>query len=690
MNVRYKDIRDLENGAQFHTVDLHIHSYQGSSDVRDTAMTPEAIVEFALAEHLAVIAITDHNNDGNVMRAIEAAAPHASQLLVVPGTEVTTPQGHLLAYFPPDQAAALNDFLSKLDLRGRRGAQETRTSMSMAMVVAEAEQMGGFCIAAHIDTKKGFEASAGGYPAWKEDILLSSGLYGLEVVQSEHLNWYTLSDEATPAGNERKKIYRTRTAQKATSPRSVLAVVQNSDAHSLQDLRDTLQNRALTRLKMTSLSFDAVRTALVDPQARVRTMATIPESFPRLLGVDIVGGFNDGLRLRLSDNLTTIIGGRGSGKSTVIQTLAYALGANRTLEQRDSCPDTAVVYCKDEHDIIYRYRRHRFQEPLVQAVEHREIANVPVGAFEVEYYAQGELSDVARDPLGQPELLQEFLDRHLNLADLIEEEKKLLIQLEQNTAQLVPLEREFERLRTLRRSHRDANTKIEIAEKGRLKEIAAIKNRLTAERALLDSLKKAAADYKRGLSLSTLRRDYDAMAKAAGVDVENADNQEQLEEAKRYIASVNEFLGSEEKVINRRLREIAAPLEAILAAVDERHKEVDEHVADRVAHFQKQGLSGDLTGLSAVLKERRDLTARIEAIQARRGALDAAREERLSLLSNLWELREEVQNRRKHQVRRVNQSLKRLIPGYHIALRYDPAGVYGAFLKVILEAMHGT
>ena len=47
--VRYNDVISLANGACFHNVDLHIHSYGASQDVIDTDFTPVAIVEAAVA-----------------------------------------------------------------------------------------------------------------------------------------------------------------------------------------------------------------------------------------------------------------------------------------------------------------------------------------------------------------------------------------------------------------------------------------------------------------------------------------------------------------------------------------------------------------------------------------------------------------------------------------------------------------
>jgi predicted metal-dependent phosphoesterase TrpH len=171
--VQLRDIQLVDNGARFHSVDLHIHSYGGSHDVKDPTMTPEAIVESAIRQNLCVIAITDHNSNLNVQRAIDYAHENfADQVLVLPGVEVSTAHGHLLAYFAPDRTADLTKFLSRLDLIGDMGADNTRTAKSMTETIAEAEKLGGICIAAHIDREKtGFDTFAPGFQNWKKDII---------------------------------------------------------------------------------------------------------------------------------------------------------------------------------------------------------------------------------------------------------------------------------------------------------------------------------------------------------------------------------------------------------------------------------------------------------------------------------------------------------------------------------------
>lgn len=233
--VLLKDIDEIDNGALFHSVDLHIHSYDASHDVNDSKMTPEAIIDSAVRQGLSVIAITDHNSNVNVQRAIDHSEEnYGGQILVLPGVEVTSAHGHVLAYFAPDRIVDLAKFLSRLDLIGEMGADNTRTAKSMSDTIAEAEKLGGICIAAHIDREKtGFEMFTPGFQNWKKDIITSPGLYGLECDAKDALLWYSEFDEAGSAGVERNRIFSARKLVNNLSARHHLAHVQGSDAHSM-------------------------------------------------------------------------------------------------------------------------------------------------------------------------------------------------------------------------------------------------------------------------------------------------------------------------------------------------------------------------------------------------------------------------------------------------------------------------
>lgn len=169
------DIAAVSSGARFYRADLHIHSYGGSHDVKDHLMTSEAIVKTALAEQLRLIAITDHNEISNVPAAIKAAGTVIS---VVPGVELSTPEGHLLVYFAEYQDLA--DFFGKLDCVGR-GGSDSRCQTSLLECLKKIDPAKGFGILAHVDGEGGFEQKVPGYPPRKGDVLTHPALLGIEL-----------------------------------------------------------------------------------------------------------------------------------------------------------------------------------------------------------------------------------------------------------------------------------------------------------------------------------------------------------------------------------------------------------------------------------------------------------------------------------------------------------------------------
>jgi DNA repair ATPase RecN len=104
-------------------------------------------------------------------------------------------------------------------------------------------------------------------------------------------------------------------------------LVECSDPHQYEAI-----GSRFTWLKMEVADVEGIRLALLDPQSRLRRMADGPpgHAYPRVerLLVRRTDFFED-LEMPLHPCLTALIGGRGTGKSTVIEYLRYALDRSR-------------------------------------------------------------------------------------------------------------------------------------------------------------------------------------------------------------------------------------------------------------------------------------------------------------------------------------------------------------------------
>ena len=83
--------------------DLHLHTRAS-----DGLMTATELVDYAeRSTRLDVIAVTDHDETAAALEAREYAARNGYRVQVVPGVEVTTLEGHLLALFVEERPPAL-------------------------------------------------------------------------------------------------------------------------------------------------------------------------------------------------------------------------------------------------------------------------------------------------------------------------------------------------------------------------------------------------------------------------------------------------------------------------------------------------------------------------------------------------------------------------------------------------------
>jgi len=692
MTVQLKDINVLDNGAQFQFVDLHIHSHGGSHDVKDSTMTPEAIVDSAARQGLSVIAITDHNSNVNVQRAIDhAQINYVGQILVLPGVEVTTAHGHLLSYFAPDRTADLAKFLSRLDLVGEMGAENTRTAKSMADAIAEVERLGGMCIAAHIDREKtGFEAFAPGFQNWKKDIITSGGLFGLECDAIEALLWYSELDEAGSAGTERKKMLASRESVRGLSARLNLAHLQGSDAHSMKRFEQQDPNKPWTRIKLAELSFNALRVALIDPTARVRACASVPRSVPRIRGIAITGGFLHEEKIHFSDNLNCLIGGRGTGKSTAIRALAYAFGLNDEFGDYDNCPDSVTVFCEDANGILYRYVRTRGGDIDVKAKEDRSVTDVPIDAFRIEYFGQGELARVAEDPLKHPDLFQEFLDRHTTLRDLVETEESLVTSLRENAGRLQPLEAAFGQLTAKKKSLEEIEKKLKIAEEGNLREIVGTQSKLASEKTVRESIEAIANEYILGWKLSNIQRSFDQILVTAGTCTEDENSRKTIAAIKVALSKNNEAVKEREVELNALLKLCASELAKLAGELKVSHQRMSGEVATKLADLKARGLATDIPGLESLLRQKTSVAKEIAAVEQRADERKQCQDQRAKLRGELKEIRDKMTARRKDQLKGINANLGLTIKDYTIFVKYEDAGITAEFESYVQDKMRGT
>ena len=104
------------------------------------------------------------------------------------------------------------------------------------------------------------------------------------------------------------------------------AVVNAKDIAKPEDLDD---HSATCWIKMSEVTIEGLRQAFLDPGSRIRNPKEgklEPEEHARARSARLEGGFLDGAAIDFNPNLNVLVGGRGTGKSTVIESIRTVLG----------------------------------------------------------------------------------------------------------------------------------------------------------------------------------------------------------------------------------------------------------------------------------------------------------------------------------------------------------------------------
>ena len=159
---------------------------------------------------------------------------------------------------------------------------------------------------------------------------------------------------------------------------------------------------------------------------------SINAAYHRIRSLRVNGGFLDGFKIDFADNLNCLIGGRGTGKTTIIEFLRWALDhitaagnsqrikAIEKLVQANLGTGQIDLEIETLHGINYQVRRAWADETKVLN-ENGDIVEIDLGKgsiFSVEIYSQNQIEDIANDPLFQLKLLDKFVAEEISEADI--------------------------------------------------------------------------------------------------------------------------------------------------------------------------------------------------------------------------------------------------------------------------------
>ncbi len=310
---------------------------------------------------------------------------------------------------------------------------------NMEDVIATVKNHGGICVAAHISSNNGLLAKTEGQIRIK--LFKNTDLLAGEIPAGRNkLGNFEKNAVSNKLDNYKRKFS--------------IACINSSDAKAIEEI-----GKRKTLIKMSSFSVEGLREAFLDWKSRVRLIDELPEEppkFSKILAIKWDGGFLDGIGIHLNSNLNCIIGGKGTGKSTIVETLRFCFGekpeVDKIFEQhneiikysfRSGSRISVLVEIHEPSPRKYIVERTYPNAPVIKEVDGTIRTDLrPKDIFHVEVYGQKEIYEISKDRSFQLALLERFIGGEL---DTLKEEKKDILQkLDDNKSKLLQLKRHIE------------------------------------------------------------------------------------------------------------------------------------------------------------------------------------------------------------------------------------------------------
>ncbi len=293
-------------GLNWKKICLHVHTPASQDYSGDNNITPREFLEKALDAGIDVLGITDHHSFSWIEQLRQANQEIFEEtgkcLIIFPGMEIHTSDSvHILCLFEPRiEIEDLDWFMGKLGFPSQNigdHSYQTEYSLERDELFNWVSNKKGIIIFAHVKNQNKGLLEACSSHAIKEKLLKSK----------KHIFECSRSQYNQVLGDYDKG-----------------PVIITSDIHDANEFSD---EEKLTWLKLGSTpNIESIRQIILDPELRVNINSPKEFSHCRLIELNLNSEYFDLNSIHFNPELNVFIGGRGTGKSLIVELLTYITG----------------------------------------------------------------------------------------------------------------------------------------------------------------------------------------------------------------------------------------------------------------------------------------------------------------------------------------------------------------------------
>ncbi|MEF3073495.1 DNA repair protein [Methylobacter sp. Wu1] len=387
----------------------------------------QQLLTAALEAGIEVVGLADHGSVDGVDKLRNLFSQNG--IVVFPGFEIASSEKiHFVCLFDEGKTSTeLDRILGRLDLLDPQNGVPP-TNLTAIQLIDKINEIGGFIFAAHSTNDDGVLKRRMNH-VWQHKWLLAAQIPGSieDLKEAPEILYYRAFKNKDEAYRREREM----------------AAINAADVAKPEDIKSP---GASCLIKMTRPCFASFKQAFLDAGSRVRLNSDKPENYASAIQrVRFVGGYLDGVDIELSEHLNAVIGGRGTGKSTFLECIRFALDLEPFGKEAKSKYDAILknnlgkesgsveltIRSAAMHGRKFKVSRKWGNQPFVVDEQGNVSPYQPIDLLPgIELYGQNEIYEMTRDPQSRNQLVERFLEGdHANFDTTIE---KVLSRLKDN------------------------------------------------------------------------------------------------------------------------------------------------------------------------------------------------------------------------------------------------------------------
>jgi len=676
-----KEYTLFNNGANWIKADFHLHSPlvnsfalpNGTDLNKDLDKLVELYLDKLIEKEIKIAAITDYQQVRKDFFEKLQTRAREKGIYVFPGVELSVNYGrgiHILLIFEYDQDIdGINNYIKSLDqnpqialINDSRTHRDISLQKDLKIVLEEIKSKFNDCLVI--------------YPHPND----SNGI--LKTYQLKEAAELLKIADAIEFIDEIDKGRLISTGIIKNFFFESFAVIENTDPKSIDEigLKERDGKIRTTYLKLSSVSINAIKLALHDPTLRVSIYEKRDKKNDRILSVKINGtSFLKNVNLSFNKDLNTLIGGRGVGKSAILEAIRYCLDLPiySEKEYRKNFVENVVGSGGTIEIEIERFfgetpRKYKIKRVIGQlpGVEGRNLS--PEELFEGKVpliVGQKELYELSLREDFQLSLIDDLIGEVIKKEDL--ELKKLITTLEENSRELLSEKRKIQKREEYEQELATINEHIKtFQELGVADKMAKHTALIRDEKILVNAIEEIRT------KIDELNRSIEETAQEIEKHIKLLQNGSSVEKDILLQAS-NEFLGVKEyfenlkKDFENKIKNYEQKIDILQDNWQEQRKKYEIEISEIKQELSARGLEPDKyeslikrkTQIEPILKEYSKIDSKIAELEKRRDELKSKiKEQRHNLFnirkSKLDELNQKLNNRLKVDIEYLNNKEK--------------------------------